>query len=106
MCFHVDRGSRRGELGGVVEKVVEGLDELGPVRLEDEALGDGGVDRTVEAQAGDTVFDQRRQVEGRDVGRGQARLYFAELAEVVDDLAHQVRLLDEALRKPASVLRL
>src|SRR5690348_10669203 len=101
MCFYVDRGSGRRELGGVVEQVVQRLDELGPVRLEDEALRDGRVDRTAEAQAGDAVFDQRRQVERRDVGRRQPRLYVAELAEVVDDLAHQVSLLDEALRKPA-----
>src|SRR4029077_6409928 len=73
---------------------------------DDEALGDGRVDRTVEAQAGDAVVDELRQVERRDVGRPKAGLYVAELAQVVDDLAHQVRLANQALRKPAPVLRL
>src|SRR5689334_21784349 len=54
----VDGGARRRELGGVVEQVAKRLSELGPVRLQDEARRDGGVDGPLDAEPRQSVVDQ------------------------------------------------
>ncbi len=101
---HIDGRAGRRELGGVVEQVVEGLDELRPVAGHGQGNGYIGVHGPVDAQPGHALLDQLSEVELRRLHGHRPSLDVAQLAQVVDDLAQEVSLLDQPFGKPVPVL--
>src|SRR5258708_16801261 len=57
---HVDRSAGWRELGGVVQQVAERLGQLGAVRDDFQVRRDGGVDRPLDAEAGNPLPDALR----------------------------------------------
>src|SRR5260370_27017512 len=86
----VDGGAGGRELSRIVEQVAHGLGQLGPVRRDLDIGGPFYAHLPVAAEPGEAVVYELAEVEGGHLYGHCAGLDVAELAEVVDDLAHQV----------------